>query len=111
MDKETRLGIEEEIESALDELSYDLPYDIDSYNETDFSGTSYAIFDIDFDFDEIDESTPDDWMDEVEGIIENIAFDWDGRCYWSGSTLILSIENDDDDEEDDDEEEDDDVDD
>lgn len=88
MNRRDREELISDIEDALDDLDFEISYDISSYYED-----GVTTFDIEIDVEDFDEDqTPDDWDEDVEGAIESVIEDWGGWYSWDGSTISLSIE-------------------
>lgn len=88
MNRRDREELISDIEDALDDLDFDISYDISSYYDD-----GVTVFDIEIDVEDFDEDqTPDDWDEDVEDAIESVIEDWGGWYSWDGSTISLSIE-------------------
>lgn len=97
MDFETINEIESDIENALDNLEYDLSYEIEHYTTTQpYSDDKCVVFEVTFDIDNNDKSLPDDWDDDVEDAIDDVCDDWGGSHDWDGKTISICIDDDDD---------------
>lgn len=79
----------EDIENALDnELSCidGICYNIESEEEDE----DYS-FEIEFLYDEFDNSANDDWDEQAEDAIENVIDEYGGLYYWEDNVIIYSI--------------------
>ena len=82
--------LEKDIEEALDELDYDIPYETDSYIEIQ-DGVKYGICEVEFDVSNFDDAIPDNWDEDAEDAIADVVRDWDGSYYWDDHTIIVSV--------------------
>ncbi|MDM8251662.1 hypothetical protein QUW55_08605 [Phocaeicola barnesiae] len=95
---------ENDIENALENLDYEIPFDIDSYITTDpYTDSKVGVVEVEFDYDEMDDCVPDSWDEDVEDAIDEAMNEWEGNYSWEDNKIICTIWSDDDDDDDDDE--------
>lgn len=85
MNQQEREELVSEIEEALDNLDYDLVYELNDYHSNDVS-----IVEIDIDINYVDDYA-DDWDEQLEDIISNIISEWDDESWYSWEDSILSV--------------------
>lgn len=90
MNEEELEELENDVEEALDDLDFEIPYETDSYFETN-DGKRYGICEVEFDISDFDDSIPDDWDEEVEDAISDVVEEWCGIYYWEDHTIIVSV--------------------
>lgn len=92
---------ENDIENALEDLDYDLPYGIDSYITIDpYTDNKVGVVEVEFNYEELDDYVPDSWNEDVEEAIDEAMNEWEGNYSWEENKIICTIW---DEEEDDDE--------
>ena len=68
---------ENDIENALENLDYEIPFDIDSYITTDpYTDSKVGVVEVEFDYDEMDDCVPDSWDEDVEDAIDEAMNEW-----------------------------------
>ncbi|MCQ2488853.1 MAG: hypothetical protein MJ143_06255 [Clostridia bacterium] len=87
MTKKERKQLAAEVEEKLDELSYELTYEICDYHDSE---EEMSVVQVDFDIDELDDC-PDDWDEDVEDIMSDIVADWGGWYCWDGWAICICI--------------------
>lgn len=89
MTTKERKELARDIKQRLDEeLDFVLDYKISHYHEY-----GNSIVDVDFDIYDTDDC-PEDWEEQVEDVISDVAGDWGGFYCWDGSCISVSIEDD-----------------
>lgn len=85
MTEKDRKEMAQEIEKSLNELNFDLEYNISDYHDVDTS-----IVDLDIDIYNSGDR-PENWNNIVDDIISNIAFNWGGFSSWEGWCISVSV--------------------
>lgn len=87
MNRKERKELVSDVEQMLDDLDYDLVYELNDYHS---NGVSIVEIEIDID---CAEDYPDDFDEELEDLVSDIVSDWDddGWFSWDGWTLCISI--------------------
>lgn len=91
MNKRERRAMARDIRSRLNDLDFDLDYEMSDYHD---QGTS--IVDVDINIYDNAEDWPSDWDCQVEDVIDGIVDDWGGWYSWDGWCISVSVPDDDD---------------
>lgn len=91
MNKETIKQIVFFLEKGFECLGYLLPHKIESYNETDPDGKKYLFITETIETDELDDSVPDTWRNDVDKINSSFTSEWGGSYSEEDGSITISI--------------------
>lgn len=73
--------IQESISQTLEELDYDLSYEMD-WLTPNYRSKGADILQITFDVDNMDENVSEDWPEDISDAIKNVVEAWGGTYRW-----------------------------